>query len=85
MALTLRKKMRISNKIHQKCHYCGIFYHYFCNNSGRKLKKNFVKFLGYGNPDILFLGTLDYKLEKWVNLIKFMSNLMIYYISGLLF
>ena len=42
------------------------------------MKKNFVKFLRYGNPDILFLGTLDYKLEKWVNLIKFMSNLMIY-------
>ena len=25
--------MRISNKILQKCHYFGIFYHYFCNNS----------------------------------------------------
>ena len=49
-------KCKYANKILQKCHYCGIFYHYFCNNSGRKLKKNFVKFLRYGNPDILFFG-----------------------------
>ena len=30
--------VRISNKIHQKCHYCGISYHYFCNHSDGKLK-----------------------------------------------
>ena len=33
--------------------------------------------LRYGNPEQHFLGTLNYKLEIWVNLIKFMPNLNI--------
>ena len=30
------------------------------------MKFSIHEFLAYGNPDIRFLGILNYKIEKWV-------------------
>ena len=48
-------------------------------------KSSTDSFLRYGNPDIHFVGTLNYKSEKWVESIKFMYNLKVKAVSRLSF
>ena len=36
----------------------------------------------YGHPDMYFLGTLDYKFENLVFLIKLLHYLMVFEVSG---